>query len=178
MEIEKCNCRFQLGDYGYYECCLDKNHIGNHKYNEDKTSENNWRKRSYSIEWERDDKKDIIINLEWIKENTNLEEISNKIIDKYYFLSSFIISETFEDAIHGSSFSCDISFSIKEEVKEKYNLEDYENYLNFIKEYCDDGETNEYYDFKYQLLREITNQLNIKEEDYDLDLFVNIVDYY
>lgn len=174
MKIKKCNCRFQLGDNGYYECDLEKNHIGNHKYSENKLSKNNWRKRAYAIEWERDEKKDIIITLKWIKKNTNLEDICNKILKKYNFLSCFTISGTSEKPIYGSAFHCDITFDFKQEIKEQYYFKDYENYLKFIKDYC---EIEEYFKFEFQLLKEIKKDLNIKEEEYDLNIFVNVIDY-
>lgn len=173
-----CNCRFQLGDMGYYECQLEKNHEGNHKYTEDKTLKNNWRKRNYSIEWEVNPKKDLILDLEWMKTQTNLVSILDDLLKKYDFFSHYKIENPFNEPIHGSAFSCYCYFHFKEEIEKEHNFENsYENIIEFLKPiYIQNGGVmdGDYFSFDCFMLKELLSKLNINVSDYDLHLTIDL----
>lgn len=114
--MNRCNCRFQIGDMGYYECDLEVGHIGNHSYTHNADS---WPRRKYILTWERNEEKDYIFKecdlvqtnlkelIEYIKKNFN-------IIDAQYNFT--------DDSIHGSTPILWISFisDIKFEDTEKF----------------------------------------------------------
>lgn len=173
MEKNLCNCRFQLTDMGYFECCLEKNHEGNHKFN----SENSTHKsRNYVIEWEKDEKKDIIIDMDWMKQNTNLFDLLDNLLVKYDFLSHYECKNPFSDAIHGSAFNCYCYFYVKKDIIEKFDLNDYEKYLDFLKpiylQNSNEELKDDYFNFDYLMFKEVYDNLNIKIDDYDL--FINV----
>jgi hypothetical protein len=78
--MEKCKCRFQLCDMGYFECELEVGHDGNHQYTHKPTKQNSWPDREYTIIWEQITDKDFVVTEEWLENDTNLNAVLNGII--------------------------------------------------------------------------------------------------
>ena len=95
----KCNCRFQIGDMGYYTCQLEKDHIGAHQYSHDGKG---WPRRKYQILWEIDEEKDYIFTKDDM-DKTNINDVFNYIKTNFNILS---FEYYFEDNSIHSAVPC------------------------------------------------------------------------
>lgn len=110
MIKEICNCRLQVADYGYYECDLKKGHKGKHRVKiKDEFND-------YTIYWKADKYKDLILDLNWIKSNSNLMQVLDDMLSVFPFLNNYELKTGFNGPMYGKNFSFQAVFTIKEDV--------------------------------------------------------------
>ena len=100
--MEKCNCRFQICDMGYFECELNKGHSGTHQFTHNHTKKDPWPEREYTITWKQDPNKDFIINEDFIKDETNFESLVSNVIDSTTYLTHYNWYFN-DDALYGAT---------------------------------------------------------------------------
>ena len=126
-----CKCRLYQ-DEGYYECSLGVSHTGKHKSFVDNAH------RRYSVSWDRDDRKDIIVTQKII-DGSNMGECISLINDKLKKYNSRVIQTSLKDSVSityyivcekVSGFSYDEIWEIEMElldiIKDNLNIYDLE----------------------------------------------------
>ena len=143
----KCNCRFQIGDMGYYECQLEKNHLGNHSYSHDGKG---WPNRKYQLIWERDEEKDYIFTEDDMN-RTNINDVFNYIKDNFNILS---LNYHFDDDSLNGSVPCIW-------INAEYNSDFEDNDIFYQKLRDEENEINNYIDDNLMFNGSILNQRDI-----------------